>query len=154
MNLSRSGTNGKQILHICILRDCTHWKPYQTKPRHFRPIYGPFWPIFGAKVPKTYRKGFQGVQSLKLKYICIQFVFHWSRFWKNSLYLETLLTTCGVTWDTCVEIQKALFSAFCSTAQLDFSLLWWSTPKINYIVSLWTRLCLMLIMGPNGGHLI
>ena len=44
-------------------------KPYQTKPRHFRPIYRPFWPIFGAKVPKTHRKGCQRVHPLK-KNIC------------------------------------------------------------------------------------
>ena len=28
-------------------------KPYQTKPRHFRPIFRPFWPIFWPKVPKS-----------------------------------------------------------------------------------------------------
>ena len=28
-------------------------KPYQTKPRHFRPIFRPFWPNFEPKVPKS-----------------------------------------------------------------------------------------------------
>ena len=28
-------------------------KPYHTKPKHFRPIFRPFWPIFRAKVPTS-----------------------------------------------------------------------------------------------------
>ena len=47
--------------------------PYHTKPRHFRPIYRPFWPIFGAKVLKTHRKQFQGVQPLKIHICMIHF---------------------------------------------------------------------------------
>ena len=31
----------------------SHTKTYQTKPYHFRPIFRPFWPIFGSKVPKS-----------------------------------------------------------------------------------------------------
>ena len=30
-------------------------KPYHMKPRHFRPTFRPFWPIFRAKVPKYHR---------------------------------------------------------------------------------------------------
>ena len=35
-------------------------KPYHTKLRHFRPIFGPFWPFFGPKTPKYKRERFQG----------------------------------------------------------------------------------------------
>ena len=31
----------------------SHIKPNHTNPRHFRPIFRPFWPSFWAKVPKS-----------------------------------------------------------------------------------------------------
>ena len=67
--------------------------PYHTKPRHFKPIYRPFLPIFGAKITKPIIKDFK--EYSPIKYIYVGSVFRWSRFWTNSLYLETLLTTCG-----------------------------------------------------------
>ena len=68
--------------------------PYHTKPRHFKPIYRPFLPIFGAKITKPIVKDFK--EYSPLKYIYVGYVFRWSRFWTNSLDLETLLTTCAL----------------------------------------------------------
>ena len=66
--------------------------PYHTKPRHFKPIYRPFLPIFGAKITKPIVKDFK--EYSPIKYIYVGSVFRWSRFWTNSLDLETLLSTC------------------------------------------------------------
>ena len=69
------------------------------KPNHTIPnqdILGPFIglldPFLGQKYQKPIIKDFK--EYSPLKYIYVGHVFHWSRFWTNSLDLEMLLTTC------------------------------------------------------------
>ena len=54
-------------------------KPYHTKPRHFRPVFRPFWPFFGQKTPKTNRKRFQGAYPLNIQ------------LWRNYFLMVPLL---------------------------------------------------------------
>ena len=72
-----------------------------AKPNHIKPnqdILGPFIglfdPFLGQKYQKPIVKDFK--EYCPLKYIYVGYVFHWSRFWTNSLDLEMLLTTRGV----------------------------------------------------------
>ena len=49
-------------------------KPYHTKPRHFRPIFRPFWPYNGLKTPKNQRDWFEGAWPLKVHLCRIYFL--------------------------------------------------------------------------------
>ena len=52
--------NLKKVPQLC------HTKPYYIKPRHFRPIFRPLWPIFRAKVPKNHCNQIEWAQPLNL----------------------------------------------------------------------------------------
>ena len=68
-------------------------KPNQTKPRHFRPIFRPFWPVFRAKIPKNTVTKLS--EHSPIFYTYRQNIFWWSGPWANSWDLEMLLNTCA-----------------------------------------------------------
>ena len=83
------------VLGSAMTRDHNLAKSNHTKPNQdiLGPFIGLFDPFFGEKYQKPIVKDFR--ECSPLKYIYLRYIFHWSRFWGNSLDLVTLLTTCA-----------------------------------------------------------